>query len=75
MRVRKTYVYHESTRMTPELSILLMCCSQRTMLLSHGVALSERSCDSLTGQGERASSERPIAAGHLQDTVGLGSER
>jgi hypothetical protein len=45
------------------------------MLQFHCVVLSERSCDSSTGQGERASVERPIAAGHLQDTVGLSNER
>jgi hypothetical protein len=33
---------------------------------------SERSCDSSTGQGERASVERPVLAGHLQNAVGLG---
>ena len=49
--------------------------SQRTTLLFHGAALSERSCDLLTGQGEIASVERPVAVGHLQDTVGLGNER
>jgi hypothetical protein len=46
------------------------------MLQFHGVVISERSCDLLTGQVERASVERPIAAGHLQDnSVGLGNER
>ena len=35
---------------------------------------SKQSCDLSTGQGERASVELPIAAGHLQDTVGLGNE-
>ena len=45
------------------------------MLQFHYVVLSERSCDSSTGQGERASVERPVAAGHLQDTVGLSNER
>ena len=38
------------------------------------VAPSERSCDSWTGQGERASVELPIAAGHLQQAVGLSKE-
>ena len=40
----------------------------------HGVGLSERCCDLLTGQGERASVELPVAAGHLQDTVSLCNE-
>ena len=44
------------------------------MLQFHCVVLSEQSCDSSTGQGERASVELPIAAGHLQDTVGLSNE-
>jgi hypothetical protein len=33
------------------------------------VVLSERSCDLLMGQGERASVELPSAVGHLEDTV------
>jgi hypothetical protein len=44
------------------------------MLPSHCVVLSEQSCDSLTGQEQRASVERPVAVGHLQDTVGLGND-
>jgi hypothetical protein len=40
----------------------------------HCVVPSKQSCDLLTGQGERASIELPIAAGHLQDTVGLSNE-
>ena len=39
------------------------------------VVLSKRSSDSSTDQGETASVERPFAAGHLQNTVGLGNER
>jgi hypothetical protein len=39
------------------------------MLRFHCVVLSELSCDSSTDQGERASFERRIAAGHLRDTV------
>jgi hypothetical protein len=39
------------------------------------VVLSKRSSDSLTDQGETASVERPFAAGHLQNTVGLGNKR
>jgi hypothetical protein len=39
------------------------------------VVLSERSFDSLTGQEERASVERRVVAGHLQDTVCLSNER
>jgi hypothetical protein len=38
------------------------------------VVLSERSFDSSTGQGERASVEPPIAVVHLQDLVGLSKE-
>jgi hypothetical protein len=52
-----------------------MHCSRRTTLqFRRCVELPERTCDSLTGQGERASIERcrtRIAVGHLQDTVGL----
>jgi hypothetical protein len=44
------------------------------MLQFHCVVLSEWSCDSLMGQGERASVERRIAAGHLQDAVGLSDK-
>jgi hypothetical protein len=40
----------------------------------HGVVLSERSRDSSTGRGERASVGPPIAAGHLQDAVSLGNK-
>jgi hypothetical protein len=39
------------------------------------VVLFERSFDSSTGWGERASGKRPFAAGHLQDTVGRGDEK
>jgi hypothetical protein len=39
------------------------------------VVLSKRSFDSSTDQGETASVECPFAAGHLQNTVGLGNER
>jgi len=49
------------------------------MLQFQRVVLSEQSCDLSTGQGERASIERYIAAGHLrdtvQDTVSLSNER
>ena len=41
------------------------------MLQFHCAVLSGQSCDSSTGQEERASVERRIAAGHLKDTVGL----
>ena len=44
------------------------------MLQFHCVVLSEQSCDSWTGRGERASDEYPNAAGRLQNTVGLGNE-
>ena len=75
LRARKTYVYRESIRTTPQLSILLMHCPRRTMLQSHYVELSERSRDLSTGQEEKAIVERPVAAGHLGDTVGLNNER
>jgi hypothetical protein len=45
------------------------------MLRSQAVVLSEQSCDSSTGQGERASVERPVGAGHLQDAVCLSNEK
>ena len=73
-RSGNTYVYHESTRANPSLSILSMRYYRRTTLLSHYVVLSERSFDSSTGQGGRASTEHPFAAGHLQDPVGLSNE-
>jgi hypothetical protein len=38
------------------------------------VVLSERSFDSSTGQGERASVELPTAVVHLKDLVRLGNE-
>jgi len=41
----------------------------------HYVALSKRSSDSLMDQGKTACVERPFAAGHPQNTVGLGNER
>jgi hypothetical protein len=44
------------------------------MLRSLQVVLSRRSSDLSTDQGETASFE-PFAAGHLQNTVGLGNER
>jgi hypothetical protein len=44
------------------------------MLRFHGVELSERSYYSSTGREEIASVEHRIAAGHLQDTVGLSIE-
>jgi hypothetical protein len=71
---QKTYVYHESTGATLLLSIPLAHCFRRTTLWSHYVELSERSFDSSTGQGERASVELPVVAGHLQDIVGLSNE-
>jgi hypothetical protein len=39
------------------------------------VVLSKRNSDSSTDQGETASVERPFAADHLQNTVGLGNKR
>jgi hypothetical protein len=44
------------------------------MLQFQRVVLSEQSCDLSTGQGERASVEHRVAAGHLQDAVGLSSK-
>jgi hypothetical protein len=38
------------------------------------VVLSKRSFDSSTDQGETATVGHPYAAGHLQNTVGLGNE-
>jgi hypothetical protein len=73
--VRKTYTFRESTGGTPSPSILLTHCSRRTMLRFLYVVLSKRSSDSSRDQGETASVERPFAAGHLQNTVGLGNER
>ena len=71
--VRKTYVFHESTRVSPSPSILLTHCSRKTTLRFVHVVLSKQSFDLPTDQGERASIERPFSAGHLQDTVGLGN--
>jgi hypothetical protein len=73
--VRKTYVFHKSTRVTRPPSIVLTHCSRRTILRILYVVLSKRSSDSLTDQGETASVERPFAADHLQNPVGLGNER
>jgi hypothetical protein len=70
----KTYVYHESIRAILSISIPLAYCSRRTILQSHCVGLSERSCGLSTGRGERASVEPLVVAGHLQDAVGLGNE-
>jgi hypothetical protein len=71
----KTYIFHESTRVTPSPSILLTHCFRRTTLWFLYVVHSKRSSDSSTDQGETASIERPFAAGHLQNAVGLGNER
>ena len=38
------------------------------------VVLSEQSIGLSTGQGGRATAERPFAAGHLQDVIGHGDE-
>jgi hypothetical protein len=43
--------------------------SRRTILRFHYVVLSEQRCGSPMDQGERASVEFPVAAGHLQDTI------
>jgi hypothetical protein len=43
------------------------------MLRFHYVVLPKRSCGSSTGQGERASVERPFVAGRLQDTIGIAN--
>jgi hypothetical protein len=71
-------------------SILLTHCSRRTMLRFLHVVLSKRSYDSSADQGEKASFERPFAAGvtsckrtfnagwpptEYWEFVGLGSER
>jgi hypothetical protein len=42
---------------------------------SQRVVLSEQICDSSMGQGGKAIVERPVAAGHLRNTVGLSNER
>ena len=73
--VRETYVCHESIRRSLSFSILLVYCSRRTTLQFRCVVLPKRSCGSSMGRGERASVERPTAAGRLQETVGLGDER
>ena len=52
-----------------------MHCSQRTTLQFPYVVLSEQSFDSSTGQEEKASVERRVVAGHLQDTIGIINER
>src|SRR5258708_673371 len=52
-----------------------MHCSQRTTLQFLDVALPKQSFGSSTGRGERASVERPFAAGHLHDAVSIGIER
>jgi hypothetical protein len=52
-----------------------MYCSLRTTRPFPYVVLSGRSCDSSKGQEGRASFERPIAADHLQDTVGRGKKK
>jgi hypothetical protein len=44
------------------------------MLRFRCVEISERSCDSLTSQGEKASVEHRIATGHLRDNVSLSNE-
>jgi hypothetical protein len=74
VRDLKTYVYRESTKAIPSLSILLMHCSQRTTLQFLYVVLPKQSFGWSTGQGERASVERPFAAGHLHDAVSPAKE-
>ena len=73
--VQKTYVFRRSTTVTPSPSSLSTNCSRRTMLRFLYVAISKQSFDSSTDQGERASVERPFAAGRLQNTIGLGNQR
>ena len=73
--IRKTYVYHERTRVTPSLSILLMNHSRNTMLRSPFGALSERSYDPSTGQAGTAGVERRIVAGHLRDITVSATNR
>jgi hypothetical protein len=72
--VRNTYVFHGSTRGTHLPSILSTHCSRRTMLRFLYVVHSKRSFDSSMDQGETANVERLFAAGHLQNTVGLGNK-
>jgi hypothetical protein len=55
-------------------SIPLMRRSRRTMLPFHCVVPSGQSCGLLSGQGGRASAERPVAADRLQSTVGLTNQ-
>ena len=56
------------------MTTLLTRCFRRTMQQFLYVVLSEQNFDSLTGQGERASVELPIAAVHLNHIVGLDNE-
>ena len=65
LEIGGTYVSHGSTRATLSISTLLTHRSRRTMLQFLYVVLSQQNFDSSTGQGERASVERPFAAGHL----------
>jgi hypothetical protein len=44
------------------------------MLRFRYVVLSKRSRGSSTGQVAKASVERPIAVGHLEDNIGFGNE-
>ena len=71
----KTYVFHESTRVTPSSSILLTRCSQRTMLRFLYVVFSKQSSDLSMDQGETASVEPPLAAGHLQNIISLNIKK
>jgi hypothetical protein len=66
--IRNTYVYHESTRATLAFHSVNVLLSKNHAAVPLCVVLSEQSYDSSTGQGERASVERPFVAGHLQDT-------
>jgi hypothetical protein len=55
--------------------MLLIRCSQRTIQQFRCVVLSEQSCDSLMDPVGRANLEHPSAADHLQDIIGLCSNR
>ena len=49
--------------------------SQRTILEILYAVLPKQSFGSSTGQGERASAERPFVTDHLYDAISLGNER
>ena len=75
LKVRSTYVYHESTTEIPSLSNLLMCCCQRTIRQSLSVEPSQRIFDSSMDQEGKASVRHPVAACHLQHIVGFSNKQ